>query len=94
MYGGIRRSKYIVSLVSKNETNDGSSSSRMDSTSNSLLGKNKINNHDALVINNTNDQSKSENCNELQKKIDEAIKVLIGDCGEQIIIVMEQTGEW
>ena len=55
----------------------------MDSTSNSLLGKNKINNHDALVINNTNDQSKSENCNELQKKIDEAIKVLIGDCGEQ-----------
>lgn len=76
------RNKFTLSLVSKNETNDGSSSSRIDNTSNSLLEINTINNNDALVIN-TNDESKSENCNELQKVIDEAIKVLIGNCGDQ-----------
>ncbi|XP_074036214.1 uncharacterized protein [Leptinotarsa decemlineata] len=82
MYGGMSRNKFMLSLVSKNETNDESSSSSIDDTSNPLLEINKLNNNDALVMN-KNDESEPENCNELQKEIDEAIKVSFDNRGDQ-----------
>lgn len=83
----MKRNKFIVSLVSNlNQNNGGSSSSRIDSTStcSTILENNKIiTNNNALVINTINETEGENDCVELRKEMVEAMKVLMDDCGEQ-----------
>lgn len=77
----MERSKFMVSLVTNCNESNGASSSRTDSTSTSSLKINKINNDDALAEN-TN-KNENGNCIELPTEIEEAMKLLMDDCGDQ-----------
>lgn len=85
MYGGMSRNKFMVTLATatnSNETNG--ASSRTESISDSFLEIKANSNNDAPVINfNTNNEIENENCLDLQHEIDEAVKVLMDDCGKE-----------